>query len=150
MWVSAPRLLIMLLPAVVVLGQPQEEVVMNCVPEFGQCVMNRDCCNFDSKNDAIASLECVAGDWAVTTDSTCLSNRSKHLEQMSRDEKIRLLKDFYDNKVPPKHRKSTSEVVKLYEKFSRSFPKLVVRLETKYQLSMVDNINNHHHQGEEL
>lgn len=120
-------------------GQPQEEI--NCVPEFGKCVMNRDCCNFN-KGDDPSTLECVAGDWAVTTDSTCLSARSKILEQLTKAEKIHLLKEFYDNKVPPTSRKSTAEVVKLYEKFARSFAKLVVRLETKYELNMVDNIYN--------
>ena len=130
---------------VVVRGQPQEEI--NCVPEFDKCVMNRDCCNFN-KGDDPSTLECVTGDWAVTTDSTCLSARSKLLEQLSKDEKIQLLKDFYDNKVPSMSRKSTSEVVKLYEKFARSFAKLVVRLETKYELTMVDNFYNQH--GEEL
>lgn len=124
----------------VVQVQPHAEE-SNCVHEFGQCVMNRDCCNFN-KDDA-SSLECVAGDWAVTTDFTCLSSRSKILEQLSRDEKINVLKDFYDNKVyPPWSRKPTSEVVKLYEKFSKSFANLVLRLEKKYKVSLVDNIKD--------
>ena len=138
-------LLVCLLFATLFLGgvhhtQAQNPADENCLPEFDKCVMNRDCCGED--------IECVAGKWEVTTDSTCLSTRSKILEQLSRDEKLRLLKDFYDNQVPPAKRKSTDQVVKLYEKNARSFAKLVARLEKKYDLSMVEKLYNQH--GEEL
>jgi len=106
---------------------------INCLAEFETCVMNRDCCN---------DLDCVAGDWAVTTDSTCLSTRSQALNDLSRTEKIQILKEFYDHKVPPKKRKTTVEVVKLYEKNARTFPKLVAKLEKKYDISMTEPIHS--------
>lgn len=116
-------MLLLLAPLQVVLAQE-----VNCLPEFDTCVMNRDCCGND--------IECVAGKWEVTTDSTCLSARSKIMGQFSRMEQIEILKDFYDNKVPSQNRKSTAEVVKMYDKHARRFPKLVARLEEKYELAM--------------
>ena len=99
-----------------------------CNAEFEKCVMNRDCC---------PKLSCVAGDWAVTTDSHCLSERSAELNALSKDDKLAMLKDFYDNKAPPQNRRSTAEVFALYEKNSRMFAKLVMKIEKKYEVKLV-------------
>jgi hypothetical protein len=100
-----------------------EESQNNCSPEFDKCVMNRDCCE---------GLSCVAGDWAVTTDSHCLSERSAAFNALTKDQKLKLLKVFYDHQALPSKRKSTPEVYKLYQKYSRMFAELIVKMEQKY------------------
>jgi hypothetical protein len=78
------------------------------------------------------------GDWAVTTDSTCLSERSARLEALSRDEKLALLVQFYGS-VPENKQKSPEQVEKLLNKNSRSskFAKLVSRIEKMYGIPVV-------------
>lgn len=104
-----------------------------CVKEFGQCVMPRDCCE---------GLNCVAGDWEYTTDSTCLSPKSETLEnrKLAPDEMRELVEFFYE-KV--KASKQSDEVDKLVQKYASEFPQLVARLERKYEtvfdVSIVDN-----------
>jgi hypothetical protein len=81
------------------------------------------------------------GDWAITTDSTCLSERSAQLEALSRDEKLALLVQFYgnsnDDRVVESKRKSPQQVETLLNKNSRSFAKLVSRIERMYGIPVV-------------
>jgi hypothetical protein len=104
-------------------------VSSDCVPEFGKCVMNRDCC---------AGSECMAGDWAVTTDSTCLSKRSQSLNGLAEPDRIALITRYYQRVLPPDEdkKKAPGEVEKLVAKYERKFAQLVLRLEEKYQASM--------------
>ena len=95
----------------------------SCSMEFDTCVTNRDCCG---------SLTCVTGDWAVTTDSTCLSSRSTQLDALPRENKLDLLTKFYTEKAPEDKRKSAEEAEALLDKNLRSFAKLVSRIEKKY------------------
>jgi hypothetical protein len=58
-----------------------------CLDEFERCVMNRDCCE---------GYRCVMGDWEVTTDSTCLSDRSVQLNALERSKKVALIQRYYE------------------------------------------------------
>lgn len=119
----------------------------SCVQEFGNCVMNRDCCD---------GLTCVTGDWQYTTDSTCLSPKSATIEAKAytRKEQEMLVARFYndldtttstmdnDDKSDEKEandnrndkRKKSSEEINtlVYKKFRNKFPQLVSKLEKKY------------------
>ncbi|CAB9517176.1 expressed unknown protein [Seminavis robusta] len=97
-----------------------------CSGEFENCVVSRDCCG--------NHLSCETGNWAVTTDSTCLSERSVLLEALPREEKLDLLVQFYSNLHFEERRKSKEEVEKLFDKNSRSFAKLVSRIEKHYKM----------------
>lgn len=128
----------------------------NCVEEFGKCVMNRDCCGRDEPGDR--EVECVTGDWAITTDSTCLSKRSQELEALYKengfDEEslVVLLQNHiyqlpeiatkqnrapeYKEKDPTKYAKISDLVYKrIAQKYSDNFAKLIVDLERKYEIS---------------
>ena len=96
----------------------------SCVKEYGRCVMPRDCCE---------GLLCVAGDWQYTTDSTCLSPKSAEFEQLHLTGETRrdLLKTFYD-KIQVS--KTDDEVDHLLKKYRGEFPKLVTKLEGKYNI----------------
>lgn len=103
---------------------------LSCVEEFGNCVMNRDCCN---------DLQCITGDWAVTTDSTCLSKRSAALDELSKSNKMELIHQFYKSKVPTEQQqKPSQQITDLVHKNNRSFPHLVARLERKYHTTVDD------------
>jgi hypothetical protein len=102
----------------------------DCSPEFLTCLMNRDCCD---------GLQCVTGDWAVTTDSTCLSERSIALDDLSKEEKFNMIQTFYAEKVPTDSVKSSEEAQRLVEKYSRSFAQLVSRLERRYIIAVTDD-----------
>jgi hypothetical protein len=107
----------------------------DCVEEFGKCVMNRDCCNAAGRGDSTA-LECMAGDWAVTTDSTCLSKRSQTLNGLAEQDRIALIVTFYQRVLPDNEKKAPGEVEKLVAKYERKFAQLVLRLEKKYKTSI--------------
>mmetsp|Transcript_12522 Transcript_12522/g.15092 ORF Transcript_12522/g.15092 Transcript_12522/m.15092 type:complete len:98 (+) Transcript_12522:1-294(+) len=91
--------------------------------------MPRDCCD---------SLSCVAGDWEVTTDSTCLSSRSESLNALSVEERITLLQTFYRQRETKNGfaYNSPEEAKALVEKYERSFAKLVQRIERKYDVTI--------------
>mmetsp|Transcript_28382 Transcript_28382/g.41248 ORF Transcript_28382/g.41248 Transcript_28382/m.41248 type:complete len:209 (+) Transcript_28382:1366-1992(+) len=99
---------------------------INCVAEFETCVMSRDCCG---------DIECVAGDWAVTTDSTCLSKRSQAFDALSEDKRLDLITRFYDETSSEKE-KTAEDIKSLVKKNSNSFSKLIYRLERKYKVSV--------------
>jgi hypothetical protein len=107
----------------------------DCVEEFGKCVMNRDCCNAAGRGDSTV-LECMVGDWAVTTDSTCLSKRSQTLNGLTEQDRIALIVTFYQRVLPDNEKKSPGEVEKLVAKYERKFAQLVLRLEKKYKTSV--------------
>lgn len=95
----------------------------DCVPEFEVCAMNRDCCD---------TLQCTPGDWEVTTDSTCLSKRSIALDNLTDGWRLRLIVHYY-GRLEKKNGKTPQEIRELVERNSRSFSKLVARLERKYK-----------------
>jgi hypothetical protein len=99
----------------------------NCAEEFTPCVTKRDCCSGDD-------LDCTLGDWAVTTDSACLSKRSVHLNALRASEKMAVLRKIYANQIPGA--KSDEEITGLAEKYIRrdEFAQLIVRLERKYKI----------------
>ena len=104
-----------------------------CSIEFESCVMNRDCCE---------GLHCATGDWAYTTDSTCLSHRSMQLNALDLDEKVDLIQQFYaklDDVM-----KSDDQVEALTKKYAnkREFAKLVKRLERKYGVNVTFDVNS--------
>lgn len=94
-----------------------------CVPEFDRCTMPRDCCE---------GLSCVTGEWQYSTDSTCLSAKSAEIEQqhLTFDQRRALLEAFYEKVGVSKAR---DEVEHLLKKFRGEFPRLVMKLEGKYQ-----------------
>ena len=93
----------------------------SCVKEFDPCVMPRDCCE---------GFECVAGDWAQTTDSTCLSRRSQNLAslRLTHEQQMTLVKDFYAKQQVKKSDDELEDILKHFRPFAR----LVSRLEQKY------------------
>lgn len=104
-----------------------------CVEEFGPCVMNRDCCE---------GMKCITGDWQYTTDSTCLSNRSEQIDNLNltTEERIDVVLSFYSNKgvisklKEQEKGKSRTDVEKIVKRYIQDFPKLVSRLEKKYDV----------------
>lgn len=94
-----------------------------CSIEFESCVMNRDCCE---------GLHCATGDWAYTTDSTCLSDRSIQLNALASEAKVGLMQKFYANRSDA--RKTNDQIEALTKKYAnkRQFAQLVVKLERKY------------------
>lgn len=100
-------------------------VVAVCVDEFEACVMPRDCC---------PGLTCVGGDWQYTTDSTCMSPLSAWLEDQhySIQSRKELLATFYQE-IDVK--KTDEQLEHLVKKYRSNFPKLVAKLEAKYQQS---------------
>lgn len=103
-----------------------------CSEEFDTCVMNRDCCE---------GLKCVTGDWAVTSDSTCLSERSETLNALSSEEKIQLVQQFYQKEIHESP-KTQEEAEALARKYSRNFANLVARLERKYDVTLTEKGND--------
>jgi len=92
-----------------------------CVKEFDPCVMPRDCCK---------GFECVAGDWAQTTDSTCLSRQSQNIAslRLTHGQQMTLVKDFYAKQQVEKTDDELEDIIKHFRPFAR----LVSRLEHKY------------------
>ena len=93
--------------------------------------MSRDCCD---------DLTCVTGDWAVTTDSTCLSERSVALDAMSTADRVAMIYNFYHqtaHDIPDEKRKTRNEAQALVDKHARSFAKLVARIEKLYDRPIV-------------
>ena len=107
----------------------QQQSNNNCVKEFEQCSTPRDCCD---------SLECITGDWSVTTDSTCLSTKSQQIndKNFSHDERVMLVKKFYDKVLLSEsngNEKSIDDIERLVMKYGKTkFPQLLFRLEKKY------------------
>jgi hypothetical protein len=108
----------------------------SCVVEFDKCVTNRDCCD---------DLECVTGDWQYTTDSTCLSQKSQHMDVQTKgltlEEKTALVEEFYSSlsyKEDEETTKTKEEITKIAHKYRHEFPKLVQKLERKYSTSFPD------------
>ena len=87
--------------------------------------MQRDCCE---------GLLCVTGEWQYTTDSTCLSPRSKDIDDqnLSMEKRIIFIQKCYQR--VEKHNKSAEDVRKLVKKHDNVFSKLVTRLERKYDI----------------
>jgi len=98
----------------------------SCVKEFSQCVMPRDCCD---------GLQCIGGDWAQTTDSTCLSIRSQNIASLSLSSKEQriLLETYYTERNVSKTSEELDDILKRFRPFAR----LVQRLEQKYQQPFV-------------
>ena len=130
---------------VVIFSELTACVFANCVEEFGQCVTNRDCCGYGD-----GGIECVMGDWSVTTDSTCLSKRSQELDALSKENGFDhqsltvLLKHFIYQlpEIQEHQRKRYQEkqvddrfYEKIAEKYRHEFAKLVVSLERKYKIT---------------
>lgn len=102
----------------------------SCIEEFGTCAVQRDCC---------PNLKCVTGDWQYTTDSTCLSPRSEAVEwkarEYSKDDKISVLIEFYQNiESGSSQHKSKEDIEKIVRRYDNEFPKLISKLEQKYQV----------------
>lgn len=78
------------------------------------------------------------GDWSVTTDSMCLSERSEKLNALNVKEKVEMITKFYG--VIEDAKKTPEEAEKLTTKYAgrREFAQLVVRLERKYRRSVED------------
>ena len=125
---------------------PKQIVVVNadCVKEFDKCVVQRDCC---------ADLICVTGDWQYTTDSTCPSKKSQDLEsrKYTLDQRKLLVIQYYqkinniqqhkkasvssdDERIVGAVTKTRDEIDSIIQKYRTEFPKLVSKLERKYQI----------------
>lgn len=128
-----------------VLSGPKTAVTANCVEEFGQCVTNRDCCGYEDR-----AVECVTGDWEITTDSTCLSQRSQELESLSKEngfdhQSLTVLLEHHIYQLPEireQHAKRFRDQEmdpqfyrKAAKKYRHEFAKLIVSLERKYKIS---------------
>lgn len=81
--------------------------------------MNRDCCE---------GYHCVMGDWEVTTDSTCLSDRSVHLNSLERNKKVALIQRYYEILGDGEVKKTPQDAEVLATKYAnkREFAQLVV------------------------
>ena len=143
--------------ALLLLGK-SDSCSADCVKEFGQCVTNRDCCRadeVDTTEQQHGDLECVLGDWSVTTDSTCLSKRSQELEELSKEQNLDhqsltvLLKHhiYRYPEIREAHSKRLREskreedplfYQKITEKYRHEFARLVVGLERKYGIRDAD------------
>ena len=112
----------------------------NCVPEFDNCVLSRDCCD---------DLACVMGDWAVTTDSTCLSERSVELNTLSKQDRLALIYNFYKNlPVDESKRKSRQDVQALVDKYAHdAFAHLVAKIEKRYNTPIDANASKDEREG---
>mmetsp|Transcript_60487 Transcript_60487/g.123416 ORF Transcript_60487/g.123416 Transcript_60487/m.123416 type:complete len:186 (-) Transcript_60487:1244-1801(-) len=156
-WLSSTRApsLLFLTAQILLLSVSPAAASGDCTEEFGKCVTNRDCCGRLEEGDR--GVECVAGDWEFTTDSTCLSKRSSVLDDLanqqgfSRDpERLAvLLKDFVYAKHPvirARHEERSRQndkaaddpsrfYEKIAEKYKHDFAKLVVGLERKYEIT---------------
>jgi hypothetical protein len=120
----------------------------NCVEEFGQCVTNRDCCGREEHLDR--TVECVTGDWEVTTDSTCLSKRSQELDALSKEncfdhQTLTVLLKHHIYQHPEIREQQTKRFrekeidplfyEKIADKYRHDFAKLIVSLERKYKMN---------------
>jgi len=88
--------------------------------------MPRDCCD---------GLQSIGGDWAQTTDSTCISIRSQRIVSLSlpsKEQRILLETYYTEQKVS----KTSDELDDTLQRF-RPFARLVQRLEQKYQQPFV-------------
>jgi hypothetical protein len=124
---SKPIAIIMMHLIILILLLNASRVLAACSNEFETCAMNRDCCD---------GLHCAMGDWASSTDSTCLSDRSDQLNALDMSDKIGLIRRFYSTLNDGK--KTSQEAEALATKYSnkRQFAQLVVRLEKKYQVDL--------------
>jgi hypothetical protein len=113
---------------------PTSRSSTTCVHEFDRCVMPRDCCE---------GLECIAGDWAQTTDSTCLSRQSQQIAslRLTLGHQRALVKDFYVKQQVVKTDDELDDIIKRFRPFAR----LVSRLEQKYQqpFQIIPKSNDH-------
>ena len=107
-----------------------------CSREFESCYF-RDCCDGDYGDD----LTCVQGGTGmvlyINKNSTCYSDRSLALATKSNTEKFNMLLKFYEELVPPEHRKSTDQIQKMFDKHQNAFPQLVKRMEHRYKMSFI-------------
>ena len=117
----------------------------SCAKEFENCVTNRDCCGFSKRgnHDDRKAIECVTGDWAHTTDSTCISKRSQMLDSITKDhdftvDDVTVLLLHFIYKMPEIEEKQKGEkqedyyYYKIAQKYRHDFAKLIVNLERKY------------------
>ncbi len=74
------------------------------------------------------------GDWEVTTDSTCLSDRSVQLNALERSKKVALIQRYYETLGDGEAKKTPQDAEVLATKYAnkREFAQLVIRLERKY------------------
>jgi transketolase len=89
----------------------------------------------------------VTGDWQYTTDSTCLSQKSQHIDVQTKgltlEEKTALVEEFYSslNNKDEETTKTNEEITKITHKYRHEFPKLVQKLERKYSTAFPDIID---------
>ena len=112
-----------------------DEDTNNCADEFENCVTNRDCCGH---------IECITGDWQYTTDSTCLSERSRTLDMQTKGLKLNVneiiisLKDYIyqHSSITISVQQEDEEIFfsKIAYKYRHDIPKLIVKLEKKYNI----------------
>ena len=112
--------------------QQEDEHTNNCVKEFETCTTTRDCCQTTTTT---TQLQCVAGDWSVTTDSTCLSSKSQQInnQNYSFEQRVELVRRYYAKINNNNNKNSITDIERIVTKYGKSkFPQLVSRLETKY------------------
>jgi hypothetical protein len=93
----------------------------DCTPEFKQCAMAADCCE---------GLNCVEGDWEVTTDYTCLSTASIVANKLPLSDKLGIVKHFYAH---IKSQKEDNFIRNLVKRRSGDFAKLIFQLNKKFR-----------------
>jgi hypothetical protein len=111
------------------------QVQADCLQEFDKCVTNRDCCG---------DLQCRLGDWSLTTDSTCLSDRSMEMNSKALEQQVALVQRYYQRVAHGK--KSLNEIETLTRKYSMKgeFARLVIRLERMYGIRVdFEDVNEH-------
>jgi len=74
----------------------------------------------------------MTGDWSVTTDSTCLSERSEAFHALNQHERRQLIEDFY-YKVLGETTKHAEDIRRIVSKYNTNFGELVLKLERKYE-----------------
>ena len=104
-----------------------------CIPEFETCFF-RDCCEgftctTNTKHDHLT---------ANKRTSVCLSDRSIALDAKPYEEKLAMMRHFFEDLVPPASRKSTDQIRSLVAGHKNTFPRLVARLEKRYKVSLLE------------
>lgn len=114
-------------------SQQASALQTNCVAEFETCYFHDCCegfiCTTNTKQDHLT---------ANKKSSVCLSDRSIKLDEKSYDEKLGMIRHFYEDLVPPESRKSTDQVKQMIAGHHEAFAKLVSRLEKRYKMTIMD------------
>ncbi|CAB9511081.1 expressed unknown protein [Seminavis robusta] len=116
------------------------EETFECQPEYSSCYFQNCCDNLvcftdGNQNNYHASASAKFKRSRIRSNSTCYSERSLDLHTKTDEEKLDLMRRFYEELVPYHSRKSTEQIERMVDHHRSSFPKLVARLEKRYKIT---------------